>query len=146
MSEPRDFVTSLDTFLVAGAREIGFVGPLWIPRHREEMLAIFRGTPFDLLVYCAAGHGVNMTVTVAPESNANRGWNSNDEVGLGWPAQALTLPPWRSPRYGSSSELDTHIQELARRLPEFVAAARARGTALWSDVRECVRIGRRQNP
>ena len=143
MSEPNDFVTSVTAFLVPGAQQAGFSSPLWIPRGPEETLAVFRGKPFDLLVYCAAGHGVNMTVTVAPESNASRSWNPSDELGLIWLCRALGLPAWESRRYGSSAERDAHIQELARRLLEFVSTARARGGALWPEV-ELARASARQ--
>jgi hypothetical protein len=144
MSEPNDFVASITAFLVPEAQRVGFSDPIWIPRGREEMLAIFRGNPFDLLVYCAAGHGVNMSVTVAPTSGAKRNWNPSDELGLGWLSRALGLVPWKSERYRSSAERETDIQELARRLSEFVSAASARGDTLWSDIRESVRASHRQ--
>ena len=143
MSDPSDFISSVKGFLAPGAVEAGFSTPLWVPRAPEEALAIYRGSPFDLLVYCAGGHGVNMTVTVTPEGNAKPNWNPCDEIGLGWFSQALGLAPWISPRYGSSAEREAHIQELCRRLPEFVSAARPRGAALWSEVRELVRSSAR---
>jgi len=144
MSEPNDFVTSITAFLVPGAQQAGFSSPLWIPRTPEETLAVLRGNPFDLLVYCTAGHGVNMTVTVAPVGGAKRAWNPSDELGLIWLSRALGLPAWESRRYGSSAEREAHIQELSRRLPEFVSAARARGEVLWSEARELVRASARQ--
>ena len=133
MSDPQDFILSINRFLVPVAVREGLSNPTWIPRGSGEVLALHKGTPFDLLVYCAAGHGVNMTVTVASEAS---GWNPSSELGLGWLCGSLNLAPWTARRYATSLEGDSDVQELARRLPEVISAARARGSTMWVELRE----------
>jgi hypothetical protein len=133
MSDPQDFIASVNKFLVPVAVGQGLSQPTWIPRDSGEVLALFKGTPFDLLVYCAAGHGVNMTVTVASEA---AGWNPSSELGFGWLCGSLNLSPWSARRYATSSDRESDIQELSRRLPEVTSAARARGAAVWVELRE----------
>jgi hypothetical protein len=116
----------------------GFSAPAWIPRSTGETLCALRGASFHLLVYLASGHGINMTVCVSPQFGG--AWNPKEEAGLAWLCRALGLPAWHGERrYASYDERDAHIRELAARLPDLVAAAKARGAGLWSEVHALVR-------
>lgn len=139
MSDPQDFVASVNRVLVPVAVGQGLSQPAWIPREPGEALALFKGAPFNLLVYCAGGHGVNMTATVAPEA---KGWNPSGELGFTWLCGSLNLQPWPDMRYSTSSERESDIQELSRRLPEAISAARARGPTMWAELREYFRAQR----
>ena len=127
------FVASIKTHLVPAALQQGFAEPNWIPGVADEVLCVMRGSPFDLLVYRALGHGINMTVTVA-ESSASA-WNPEGELGLKWLCDLLGVAEWHGQRYGTLAERNAHIQELSGRLPELVSASRAYGPALWPDLR-----------
>jgi hypothetical protein len=131
MSDLGDFRSSVARHLTPVATTQGLRGPTWIPRGENEALCLFSGSPFDLLIYDAGGHGVNMTVTIAPDSGGV--WNPSDELGLDRLCRLLGLPNWDgSRRYGSSVERDAHIVELSQLLPSLLEAARAHGEELWS--------------
>jgi hypothetical protein len=140
VSDSQDFITSVNRFLAPVAVAQGLSQPAWIPREPGEVLALFKGAPFNLLVYCAGGHGVNMTVTVAPEAN---GWNPSSELGFSWLCRSLHLQPWLAQRYATSSDRESDIQELSRRLPEVMSAAVARGSTMWAELREYSRANAR---
>jgi hypothetical protein len=92
-----------------------------------------RGEPFNLHVYLAAGHGINMTVCVAPQFSG--AWNPPGELGLTWLCRFLRVPDWDGARrYASYDERDAHLRLLAQRLPELVAAAKAQGASLWREL------------
>jgi hypothetical protein len=131
------FVAGVEEHLIAAAQRDGFSAPAWIPRAAGETLCVLRGEPFNLHVYLASGHGINMTVCVGPEFHGS--WNPDTEVGLDWMCRALGLAGWDGARrYASFGERDAHLAELAARLPELVRSAKTRGAVLWPAVHALV--------
>lgn len=134
LASSRALIGGTAEYLAPVAKQLGFSDPYLLWRG-SEVLCVYRGAPFCLLIYCAMGHGVNMTVAVAKAAPDR--WNPEGELGLGWLCDMLGAARWDSARrYDSSSERNCHIKELAERLPDLLSLATTYGPHLWRDLRQ----------
>lgn len=123
------FVSGVSRLVVPVAEELGLQST-WLPRHSDETLCALFDDSICLLVYLAMGHGINLTVCVAP--TFDNIWYPPSERGLSWLTKYLGLAPWdNSRRYASYDGRDEYLLLLARLLPELVAAIRSEGTGFW---------------